>query len=171
MNLTAHNNNSYSIKTKLVLFLLFITTLLYPIFSLYKMVNQDVTIIQTHSYIIKDSSHAWKKHSTENEVLSAMDCLNKNGSSISYKVVENRENRNTWLCFDNNDWYSIVTKEKYKYESKYGSADVYELRTAFRVTKWNSVEEYQAHLVKDKSATLSNDVLPPNELNLQWNIP
>lgn len=82
------------------------------------------------------SGHAWEEHGLD--VNKAFQCLNRNGSTRSFKTSGffkdtngNKIPTNLWLCFNGKDWYAIVTTTF----EKIAGNKVARLVTAYKISK------------------------------------
>ena len=97
-------------------------------FKLFLRILIVVLFIILLQYVIKANSHAFIKH--EAEVTASMQCLDANGSNKAFKFYKSGEERRLWTCYDNIDWYIIVTTSITKGK---GIDREYDLRTAYKL--------------------------------------
>jgi hypothetical protein len=150
-----------AIPASLIVFLLIIFGL-YTILT--SMRDEAVTASTTnYSYVIKGTSHGVTTHGVD--ILSAYECLDKNGSSYALKYIEpgKNESRINWLCFDGKDWWVLVTNAG---KGEKGIDRVYSQRTVFPVEMkvYKTIDGYIDYLMTgSRKATIIYEVLKAGE--------
>lgn len=165
-----HNKNPKIISILLAILVIFT-------FLFYSGINAGIST--THNIVHQSTIVGSIKHSVEGHALEysdTFDCFQKNGSSYSYSVIEHKEDRNVFLCEDDDEWFALITKRGYKGKGWWENEDFYEFRNAFKLDRYESVDDYiQEELITKRNATISRNHLSPNELRfeskLPWEIP
>jgi hypothetical protein len=94
------------------------------------------------------SGHAWQQHG--DEVNAAIKCLSNNGTWKSFRTsgftVSNgkKVDASLWICFDGNDYYSIVTTRFIKD----GGNQIARLVTAYKIAKdvFPTIEDFITYI-------------------------
>jgi hypothetical protein len=94
------------------------------------------------------SGHAWQQHG--DEVNAAIKCLSNNGTWKSFRTSGftdsngKKVDASLWLCFDGNDYYSIVTTRFIKD----GGNQIARLVTAYKIAKdvFPTVEDFITYI-------------------------
>lgn len=150
-----------SINKTLILFFLALLSLAIYLFAIsnshYTSPSSNATTIElTTETLTADeariieivSGHAWQQHG--DEVNAAIKCLSNNGTWKSFRTSGftdangKKVDANLWICFDGNDYYSIVTTRFIKD----GGNQIARLVTAYKIAKdvFPTIEDFITYI-------------------------